>query len=58
VVELTIRDSHRPMRVVRMEAEEGDRGWGRWMVTESGARVGRRRFGRRAVGELIAGSLM
>jgi hypothetical protein len=58
VVEMSIRDSHRPMRTLRFEADETERGWGRWRVSEGGARIGERRFGRTAIGALIARSLM
>jgi len=57
VVEMTIRDSHRPMRVIRMAAEQTDRGWSRWLVTENGERVGRRRFGGTAIAKLIERSV-
>ena len=57
VVELTIRDSHRPLRILQMSADESERGWGRWDVCENGVKIGRRRFGRRAVAELLARSL-
>jgi hypothetical protein len=57
VVELSIRDSHRPARVIRMQADMTPRGWSRWAVSENGARIGCRTFGRRALAGLIAGSL-
>jgi hypothetical protein len=57
-VELTLRDSHRPMRIVRMEADETQRGeWGRWAVTEDGQRIGRRRLGRSGIADLLSRSL-
>jgi hypothetical protein len=57
VVEMTIKDSHRPMRVIRMEAEQTERGWSRWLATENGERVGRRRFGGTAIAKLIERSV-
>jgi hypothetical protein len=39
---------------IRMEADETPRGWSRWTVTEGGQRIGRRRYGGRAVAEMIA----
>jgi hypothetical protein len=35
VVEITIRDSHRPMTVIRLEREDQGEKWGRWR-SESG----------------------
>jgi len=58
VVEIVIRDTHRPRREIRMEAEEMARGWGRWEVWENGGRVGRRRFGSSKIAGMIARSLM
>jgi len=57
VVELTIRDTHNTMRVVRMQSEPREHGWSRWAVTENGQRVGRRRLGRSTIADLIARSL-
>ena len=57
VIEMVVRDSHRPMRLIRLEADDKGRAWSRWKVTENGARVGRRRFGRTAIARLIAYSL-
>jgi hypothetical protein len=57
VVELTVVDSHRPRSLIRLAADEQDGRWGRWAVTEGGQRIGKRRFGRRAVADLIAGWL-
>jgi hypothetical protein len=59
VSEVTIRDTHRPMVVVRLEARmtRGGRRWGRRAVYENGRRVGARRLGLRAIGELLAGVL-
>ncbi len=57
VVELTIRDTHRCRRTIVLRADEGFRGWGRWLVSENGERIGRRRFGRSAIAALIARSL-
>lgn len=58
-VELTILDSHRPMRVIKMQAEpaRSETGWGRWAVTENGTRIGTRRMGRTTLAGLIARSL-
>ena len=58
VVEMTIRDTHRPQRTIRMKAEEARRGWGRWHVWENGVRIGTRRIGRTMLAEAIARSLM
>lgn len=57
VVELTIRDTHRPMFIIRLQAHETPRGWSRWQVTENGKQVGRRRWGTHAVAAMIARSL-
>jgi hypothetical protein len=54
VVVLEVRDTHRMRATIRMEADETPRGWSRWTVTEGGQRIGRRRYGGRAVAELIA----
>lgn len=51
VVEITIRDSHRPMELVRARREMDDVGiWGRWRV----AGVAGRPVGPRGLGRLIA----
>jgi hypothetical protein len=55
VVEVTVRDSHRPGCTVRLEANETVHGWGRWAVFQAETRIGKRRMGRHAVGDLIAG---
>ena len=57
VVEMRIVDSHRAGVVIRLQAEEGPRGWGRFRVWCNGERVGSRSFGRSGVGDLIAGFL-
>lgn len=57
VVELTIVDTNRMRRVIRLQAEPAARGWGRWLVNENGRRVGQRRFGAKAIAAMIAGSL-
>jgi len=57
VVELTIRDSHRPGTVVRLSAEEGARGWGRWAVEQDGARIGKRRLGKAGIARMLAAFL-
>ena len=54
VVELVVRDSHKPQCVIRLEAQETPRGWSRWQVSQNGKRVGRRTFGRSAVGKMMA----
>lgn len=54
IVQIQIMDSHRPMQTIRLQAEEGERGWGRWLVTANGERIGRRRFGTTAISSLIA----
>lgn len=58
VVVLQISDSHRPGSVIRLEADQTARGWGRWRVFENWRRVGSRRYGRTAVAALIAKSLL
>lgn len=58
VVEITVRDSHRPRRTLRLESEEGPHGWRRWRVSEDGVRVGTRRLGRSTLARLLAQSLM
>jgi hypothetical protein len=57
VVEMTIRDSHRPMRIIRLQAEETERGWSRWMAQENGQRAGRKPWGKNAIARAIAGTL-
>lgn len=58
LVELTIRDSHRPMRVIRLRADPTDRGWGRFAGEENGRAIAHgRRFGHRHIATLIAQSL-
>jgi hypothetical protein len=54
IVEFPIRDTHRPFAMIRLEAEPTERGFGRWLVSENGVRVGKRRFGRRQVADMIA----
>ena len=58
VVELTIRDSLRPMRTIRLQCDPTERGWGRFSVDENGVMIGRRRFGCSAIAKLISASLM
>lgn len=55
--ELTIRDTHRPLQIVRIERQEIKRGWSRGRVEVNGQRVGRRTFGRTAIARLIAEAL-
>jgi hypothetical protein len=57
VVELTIRDTHRTMRVIRLKCEPSLQGWGRFAVMENGAQIGKRRFGHKALAALLAASL-
>jgi len=57
VVEITIRDSTRPLRQIQMQCEPTEHGWSRWAVTENGHPAGRRRFGATAIARLIAQSL-
>jgi hypothetical protein len=54
VVEMLLRDSHRPQCVLRLEAQETPRGWSRWRVSQNGKRVGARSFGSSAVAKMIA----
>lgn len=54
VVEIEVRDSHRPRATVRMVAQETPRGWSRWQVSQNGVRIGRRTCGRTSVGKLVA----
>ena len=54
VVEMTIRDSHRPGVEVRMESHETPSGWGRWRVAQNGKQVGRRTFGHTAISAMLA----
>lgn len=54
VVEIPVRDTHRPRTTIRLEADENPRGWSRWKVTQNGHPISARRLGRHAVGELIA----
>lgn len=53
-IELTIRDSHRPMRMIRLTAEETEHGWSRWTVTENGQPAGARPWGKNAIAKAIA----
>ena len=54
IVEFPIRDTHRPFAMIRLEAEPTAHGFGRWIVSENGQRIGTRRFGRRGIADLIA----
>jgi hypothetical protein len=48
VIEITIRDSHRPMTVIRLRREQNDEGrWGRWRG------IGKTALGPSGVGKLI-----
>ena len=57
VTELTIRDTHRPMEIVRIVRQPRDHSWGRGRVTVNGRPVGRRAFGVSAIAQLLARSL-
>ena len=57
VIVLAIRDSHRPRTEIRLEAQEGERGWSRFRVEQNGRRIGSRTFGRTAVADLLARTL-
>ena len=59
VVEVTVRDSCRPRTVLRLASDltRDGRAWGRWEAWANGARVGKRRIGRRRIAELLAGLL-
>lgn len=57
IVELRIIDSHRPMQTIRLQAEQTDIGWGRWLVHTNGERIGQRRLGRSAVADMISNFL-
>ena len=54
IVQIQITESHRPMQTIRLQAEEGLRGWGRWLVHANGDRIGQRRYGRSAIADMIA----
>lgn len=57
VVEISLRDTHRPSRQIRLQAEERNRSWSRWSVTEDGVRIGRRALGTTGIADLIARSI-
>jgi hypothetical protein len=58
VVEITIRQLHRPMRIIHAVAQPRKHGrWSRWTVRENDRPVGRRALGAKALGNLIASSL-
>ena len=57
VVEMVVRDSHRPQCAIRLEAQETPRGWSRWRVEQNGKTVGSRSFGSCAVAKMIARAL-
>ena len=57
VIELTIRDSHRPMQVIHIHRESIGHAWSRARVYINGSRVGVRAFGRTALAKLIAEAL-
>ena len=58
VTELTIRDTHRPMEIVRIVRQPRDHSWGRGRVTVNSRPVGRRAFGISAIARLLARSLV
>ena len=55
--ELTIRDSHRPMQIIRIHRESIGHAWSRGRVYINGRRVGHRAFGRTALAKLLAEAL-
>ncbi len=57
IVELTIRDTHRTMRTIRLSAEPTELGWSRWAAAENGQRIGRRRLGKTRLARMIAETL-
>ena len=57
VIELTIRDSHRPMQVIHIHRESIGHAWSRARVYVNGSRVGVRAFGRTALAKLVAEAL-
>ena len=54
VVEITVRDSHRTRTLIRLEADENERSWGRWGVWQDGQRVEQRRAGKRQLAAMVA----
>jgi len=54
VIDIEIRDSHRPLARIRLHAEPAERGWSRWLATENGSPIGKRRFGRKSLAAMIA----
>jgi hypothetical protein len=57
VTELTIRDSHRPMEIVRIVREPRDHSWGRGRMEMNGKPVGRRAFGISGIARMLARSM-
>jgi hypothetical protein len=57
VSELTIRDSHRPLQIIRIHRESKGHAWSRGRVYIDGHRIGHRAFGRTALGKLLAEAL-
>jgi hypothetical protein len=57
VTEITVRDSHRPMEIVRIVREPRDHSWGRGRVEVNGKPVGRRALGISGIARLLARSL-
>jgi hypothetical protein len=57
VSEVTIRDSHRTMQIIRIHREPTEHSWSRGRVYVNGKRVGRRTFGKTALGKLLAEAL-
>jgi hypothetical protein len=54
IVEIRIIDSHRPMQTIRLQAEQTEIGWGRWLVHANSQRIGQRRLGRSAIADLLS----
>ena len=57
IEEITIRSSLRPLQIIRIERQPRDQAWSRGRVEVNGQRIGRRPFGRTALGKLIAEAL-
>jgi len=57
IVQIQITDSHRPMQTIRLQAEQTERGWGRWLVHANDQRIGQRRYGRSAVADMLSNFL-
>jgi ATPase subunit of ABC transporter with duplicated ATPase domains len=55
VTEITVRDSHRPMEIVRLQSEETRSGWSRRRVSHNGVSLSIRPLGPSGIASLIAG---